>query len=419
MKKIILITLAASMIFFNACNKNETPNEQPEPVEPIEAPEPAKPIALTTKQSEKVAGDNTFSFNLFRQVATSDEKNNAFISPLSVTMALGMLYNGTSPDARAEMSEALGMNNFTDTEINEYYQTMSQALLKVDPLTALSIANSIWSEKTYPVKQTFIDINKKYFDAEVQSLDFKLKSTLDAINNWCAQKTNNKIESILDGIPDDAVMYLINAVYFKSKWQSQFDKKDTKKEDFTKEDGIRKQVEMMNQTAKLPYYEDEMLQCLEMPYGNGAFGMVAILPAQGTTVGDLVNYLDNDRWSDVISNLTERNVIVKFPRFKIECEFSLAQPVQNLGMQLIFQSGGNLNGIADDPRLRVFEIKHKTFVEVNEEGTEAAAVTSIGIDTTSYIPPAQFFANRPFLYLIKEKSTGAILFMGRMDEPKE
>ncbi|MCL2726923.1 MAG: serpin family protein [Bacteroidales bacterium] len=418
MKKVFSYLLLASLLFtLVSCNKSSAPEEQPDPNN--EQPEPAKPIELTTKQGQKVAGDNAFSFNLFRQVATSDDKTNAFISPLSVTMALGMLYNGTSPDARAEMAKALGMSNFTDTEINEYYQTMSQALLKVDPLTALAIANSIWSEKTYPVKQTFIDVNKKYFDAEVQSLDFKLKSTLDAINNWCAKKTNDKIKTILDEIPEEAVMYLINAVYFKSKWESPFEKKDTKKEDFTKEDGVRKQVDMMNQTVRFPYYQDEMLQCVEMPYGNGAFSMIAILPAQDKTVDDLVNYFDNDTWNGVISNLMERKVDVKFPRFKIECEFSLVQPIQNLGMQLIFRTGGNLNGIADDPQLCVSRIIHKTFVEVNEEGTEAAAVTAIEAVATSYTPPAQFFANRPFLYLIKEKSTGAILFMGRMDEPKE
>jgi len=294
-------------------------------------------------------------------------------------------------------------------------------LLKIDPLTALSIANSIWSEKTYPVKQTFMDINKQYYDAEVQSLDFSLKSTLDAINNWCAKKTNGKIESILDEIPSDAVMYLINAVYFKSKWLYQFDKKDTKTEEFTKENGARQNVAMMNQTAALSYYANEMLQCVEMPYGNGAFSMVAILPSESKTVDELVNYLDNDVWNTVLANMWETNVHVKFPRFKGECEFSLKEPIDDLGMHLIFQTGGNLNGIADDSRLYVSKIKHKTFVEVNEEGTEAAAVTAIEVSYTSIGPssPVPFFANRPFLYLIKEKSTGVILFIGRMDEPKE
>ncbi|MDR2586052.1 MAG: serpin family protein [Prevotellaceae bacterium] len=404
------LTLLLLLFSFESCSKSDSSHKQPDP---------AKPIVLTTKQGEKVAGDNVFSFNLFRQVATSDNKENAFISPLSVTMALGMLYNGTSPDAREEMANTLQMSNFSDTEINEYYQTMSKALLKVDPLTSMAIANSIWSEKTYPVKQSFVDVNKKYFDAEVQSLDFKLKSTLDAINKRCKKKTNDKIIKILDDIPGDAIMYLINAVYFKSKWQSEFDKKDTKREDFTREGGVRQQVDMMNQTATFPYYEDNDLQVIEMPYGNGAFSMVAILPADGKTLDELVNTIDNDIWNNVLSNLRERKVQIKFPRFKIECEFSLVNPIKNMGMQLIFKTGGNLNGIADDPRLFVSEIKHKTFVEVNEEGTEAAAVTAIEMRLASIGPSSQpqFFANRPFLYLIKEKSTGAILFIGRMDKP--
>ena len=384
------------------------------------ANEQAKPIVLTTKQGEKVASDNAFSFNLFKEVATSKDKNNAFISPLSVTMALGMLYNGTSPDARTEMAIALGMKNFSDTEINEYYQTMSKALLKIDPLTTLSIANSIWSEKNFQVKQSFIDINKKYFDAEVQSLDFGLKSTLDAINKWCAKKTNNKIDKILDEIPGDAVMYLINAVYFKSKWQSPFDKKNTTNEEFTTESGARKSVAMMNQTTTLPYYSDEMMQCVEMPYGNQAFSMVVILPAGSKTIDEVVSYLDNNVWNMVLDGLRERNVYVKLPRFKQEYEISLVNAVESLGMYLIFQDGGNLNGIADDPRLCVSKIKHKTFVEVNEEGTEAAAVTAVEIGPTSVGPSTSvlFFANRPFIYLIKEKSTGAVLFIGRMDKPQ-
>jgi len=307
------------------------------------------------------------------------------------------------------------MKNFSDTEINEYYQIMSQALLKIDPLTKLSIANSIWTEKSYPIKQPFIEINKKYYDAEVQSLDFKLKSTLDAINKWCATKTNNKIMKILDEIQDDAIMYLINALYFKSQWKLPFDKKQTQNEAFFMENGTQKNVPMMNQTEVFPYYSNDILQCIEMPYGNEAFSMVVLLPAEDKTVGDVVNYLDNNVWNNIVSNLHNSRILVKFPRFRQECEFSLADPIYNMGMHLIFRQGGNLSGIADDPRLVVFEIKHKTFVEVNEEGTEAAAVTSVGIMPTS-MPPS-FVANRPFVYLIKERSTGAILFIGRMDNP--
>ncbi|MCL1973426.1 MAG: serpin family protein [Bacteroidetes bacterium] len=398
----------AGMLLLN-CNKNNTPD-----------PGPAKPIVLTTKQSEKLSGDNTFAFNLFREVATSDDKENALISPLSVTIALAMLYNGTSPDARDEMATVLGMSDFSDTEINEYYQKMVQALLKIDRQTTLALANSIWSEKTFSVKQTFIDVNKKYYDAEVQSLNFSLQSTLDAINKWCAKKTNNKIPTILEEIPHDAVMYLINAVYFKSQWKFPFKQENTKKESFSVENGSGQLVEMMNQTETFLYYEDDRLQCLEMPYGNQAFSMVALLPAQSQTLDDLVDYVDNDVWNNILTNLWSCRVQVKFPRFKQECTFKLNDPIANLGMKLIFQTGGNLNGIAENPNLYVSRVLHKTFVEVNEKGTEAAAVTAIEMRkamSPGSIKTPTFYADRPFIYLIKEKSTGAILFMGRMDRP--
>jgi len=412
MKKIILYTVAASIICCNyACNKEDTPDVQP-----------AKPIELTVKQSEKTDADNRFAFNMFREVSEMNGAN-TFFSPLSLNMALGMLYNGASGDTRAEMAEVLGMAGFTDTEINEYYQKISEALLKIDPLTEIGIANSIWYRDGFPVKQSFIDINKKYFDAEVKALDFSKPDAADIINKWCAEKTKDRIKEIIDNpIPDEIVMYLINALYFKSKWQFEFDKENTKQEDFTKADHQKMKVNMMEQSAELPYYADQYLQCVEMPYGNQAFSMVAILPANDMDIDHLVEYLDYVQWQNIVNNLHEQNVWLKLPRFKIECELPLNEPVYHAGMRLIFDKElADFNNISDVP-LVVSNIKQKTFVEVNEEGTEAAAVTVIGIETTTIgIGPAviPFFANRPFLYLIKEKSTGVILFIGRMDEPKE
>ena len=409
MKKIILYAVTASIICsIYACNKDDAGKED----------KPFEFIELTAKQAEKVSADNRFSFKMFKEVS----EENTFFSPFSLNMALGMLYNGTSGDTRTEMAEALGMAGLTEAEINEYYQKISQALLKIDPLTDMSIANSIWYRSGFPVKKPFIDLNKNYFDAEVRDLDFNRNDAADIINKWCAEKTKDRIKGIIASpIPDEIVMYLINALYFKSQWQFQFDKAYTKQEDFATA-GNPTTVNMMTQTSNLPYYSDQYLQCVEIPYGNQAFSMVAILPAHDSSIDQLIEYLDYTVWENIVKNMHEQNVWLKLPRFKIECDIPLNDPVINAGMQLIFDKDlADLSNISD-VHLFVSNIKQKTFVEVNEEGTEAAAVTVIGFGSTSSgggnmsIP---FFANRPFLYLIKEKSTGAILFIGRMDEPKE
>ena len=409
MKKVIIFAVAAS---FMCCNKEDAPKEDVKPFEPI---------VLTAKQAAIAKVDNRFSFKMFQEVSSSNGAN-TFFSPLSLNMALGMAYNGASGDTRVEMADALGMADFTDTEINEYYQKMSQALLNIDPLTEIGIANSIWYRTGFPVKKPFIDINREYFDAAVRELDFSRSDATDIINKWCADKTKDRIKEIIAGpIPGEVMMYLINALYFKSKWQFEFDKANTTSEDFTKADKQTKKVNMMTQTTALPYYADQHLQCVEMPYGNQAFSMVAILPANDMDIDQLIDYLDDTVWENIVDNMREQNVWVKLPRFKIECELPLNDPVKNAGMERIFDGNfAEFENISDVP-LFVSNIKQKTFVEVNEEGTEAAAVTVIEFAFTSAGPGTgiPFFANRPFLYLIKEKSTGVILFIGRMDEPKE
>ena len=390
------------------------PGEDPETTEPVVIP-PADPITLTPMQGEKSNADNCFAFKMFKEVSTS--KPNMFFSPLSLNVALGMLHNGASGETRAEMAEVLGMGDFTETEINEYYQKMMQALLEIDTLTEIGIANSIWHRSNFPVKQPFIDVNKQYFDAMVQALDFSDPDAANIINDWCAEKTKNKIKSIVNPpIPDAVVMYLMNALYFKSKWQHPFDKKYVKQDEFSTTGNTKVKANMMEQTTYIPYYADEQVQCVELPYGNQAFSMVVVLPANHMDIEQLIQYLDNDTWQNIVTRFYTTEIKVKLPRFKIECTLPLKEPVMNVGMKQIF--GGGLDRISD-AGISVSNILQKTFVEVNEEGTEAAAVTVIAIATSVPPPPVPFFANRPFLYLIKEKSTGVILFVGRMDEPEE
>jgi serpin B len=213
--------------------------------------EPAKPIQLTTKQAERASLDNRFSFTMFQNVATNA---NTFFSPLSLNMALGMLYNGASGNTRAEMAEVFGVTDFTDEEFNEYYRKISEDLQHVDPLTEISLANSIWYRTGFSIKQSFLDVNRQYFDAQVNDLNFSDSKAADIINNWCAKKTKNRITEIVDNpIGDDVVMYLINAIYFKSRWQFAFEKSNSKESDFTLENGEKKKVTLMEQTTDLPY----------------------------------------------------------------------------------------------------------------------------------------------------------------------
>ncbi len=216
-------------------------------------------------------------------------------------------------------------------------------------------------------------------------------------------------------------MYLTNAVYFKGQWKFEFDKADTRNADFHLAGGPTKSVRMMSQEADLPYYGDETLRCVDLPYGNGAFSMMVMMPAaEDGSLDDLLAALDADTYNRAVDGLYETGVLLKLPRWKQECDFPLNEAVANLGIRQIFGEG-SLGGISDDSRLAVSNIRQKTFVEVNEEGTEAAAVTVVEVGITSVGPgggPMPFIADRPFLYLIRERSTGAILFIGRMDEPK-
>ena len=369
----------------------------------------ALPIKLTAKQNERAKADNSFAFKMFREVS-KQEGNNTFFSPLSLNMAMGMLYNGASGDTRNEIVEALGITDFSEIEINEYYQKISQSLLEVDPTTDIAIANSIWYRDNFSVKKHFVEIGKEYFDAEVQSLNFSNSGVANTINNWCAEKTNNRIKNLIDSaLYPDMMMYLVNALYFKSQWQMdvKFDKEKTKLDNFTKTDSKTKKVNLMEQTSSLNYFADENLQCVEMDYGNRAFSMIAILPAKNMNINNLIDYLDSEKLQNAVKNMSWQKVWLKFPRFKIECNFSLAQPIRDLGMRQMF-SGGFAN--ISNENLWVSNIIQKTFVEVNEEGTEAAAATSIIMigfaGNPKKIEPVRFFADRPFVYLIREKSTG-------------
>ncbi|HEY5507998.1 MAG TPA: serpin family protein, partial [Paludibacter sp.] len=283
----------------------------------------------------------------------------------------------------------------------------------IDPTTKLSIANSLWYRTGFPVKSDFLQINSDYFNAYVRELDFSQAWAKDTINNWCSMKTNKLIPSIIDNISSDMRMYLINAVYFKGIWRQRFETKNTVEANFTNELGTVAKVNMMSQTDIFAYAQDNYAKYLDMPYGNKAFSMTIILPNEEKSTSDVLNFLTPANWNNALSAMNKGEVMVKIPRFKVENKFKLNNVLKSMGINLAFLDLADFSKMSVKP-LMISEVLHKTYVVVNEEGTEAAAVTSVGMMTNSMPVVKEFIVNKPFLYLIREKSTGVILFIGKM-----
>jgi len=375
----------------------------------------AEPIHLKVGMEKRVAQDNEFAWDLFKQVLDNTKEPNTFISPLSVSIALGMTWNGADSITKAEMESTLKMKKMSEDEINEYYQIMQNSLVKIDPSTKLIIANSIWYKKGYPIYESFLDVNKKYFNAEVTALDFSDPKSLDIINNWCSEKTNGLIKDPLDRIPADAIMYLINAIYFKGIWSSEFKESDTLEKDFVTSSGKTNKVDMMQQEQTFNYFEDDQAQYLDMPYGNKAFSMTVILPKQKNTIESYLKDFDADKWNEIVENLTPREVQVYFPKFKVQSKLELRDVLAIMGMPSAFSGEANFSRMSKGDLL-ISRVIHSTYCDVNEKGTEAAAVTIIEMKEMAMPENPVFYANRPFIFLIREKSTGVILFMGKMGE---
>jgi serpin B len=382
----------------------------------IPVPVDAKSIVLKVGMEKRVTQDNEFAFDLLTKTITSSGETNVFISPLSVSIALGMAWNGANGDTKTEMETALKMSGMSVDDINSYYQTMQSTLPILDPTTKLSIANSLWYQTEFTVKPEFLKVNADYFNAYIKELDFSQSWAMDTINNWCVRKTNNLIKNPLDRIPSNAVMYLVNAIYFKGIWRKHFETKNTNEANFTNESGNVVNVNMMYQKDTFDYVQDDYAGYIDMPYGNKAFCMTVILPNEGKTTADVLSQLTTANWNNRLQSMASRDVEVHLPRFSTQNKFLLNDPLTSMGMNLAFTDNADFTNIAD-AKLKISEVLHDSYVEVTEEGTEASAVTIIGIIATvarQPLPTVIFNVNKPFLFVIREKSTGVILFIGKM-----
>lgn len=406
MKTKIAAALLVLIMMIAGCSGNLNP-----------APDP-QDIVMTPKSLQLVSADNTFTFSLLNKIPDSGG-HNVMVSPLSISLALSMTLNGAEGSTKADMISALGLNDLSVEEINQIYSDLITALKKADSRVVMNIANSIWIRKSFTVLEPFITANQHYYDARIESLDFN-QAGLNTINSWVNEKTNSKIPKILDQISSEEVMFLINAIYFNGKWQIQFEKSKTQDGAFSLGAGGSVNVPLMKVKDQYGYSEQSGYEALKMPYGRGKFGMIILLPDVGKTPDQIVKQITPSAWTNLKTALaTPLKVDVWLPRFKFSWESDLNDLLSSLGMSVAFTPDqADFSKINSGGHLFISKVKHKTFIDVNEEGTEAAAVTSVSIGVTSVGPGGlEFHVTRPFLFFITEEDTGAILFAGKVENP--
>jgi len=370
------------------------------------------------KSAEVIETNNEFGLELLRTVFDATDAPNVMISPASVSIALGMAYNGAEDTTRDAFEEVLNYEGLTRDEVNEITKELIHVLLTNVNGNLLEIANSMWYDEGFPVEPEFISLNSHYYDAEVNEIDFGGADAVTAINDWVNDKTHGKIEEIIDAIDPAVMMILINAIYFNCVWEVEFDPDNTQQANFYNEDGsLFGKVDMMELESSFKVASNTSFSAVELPYKNGKFSMFLFLPTEESSVDQLVQELDGATWKNWIDSFTEQeDFTVYMPRFEFEFERSMAEDLKGMGLDIAFTEHADFSGISPID-LYIADVIHKTYIKVNEEGTEAAAVTAIVMETTSIGPVSQIRLDRPFLFAITEKSSKSILFMGKVAEP--
>ena len=408
MKTLLTLLFAFCFLVFFSCQKDDSLPDEPGVIE------------LDAKSAQLVEAENKFGFELFREIYAYDtEAVNTMVSPLSVSLALAMTYNGANSETKTAVEKTLKVYGLTTDDINQSYKSLVSALKSLDPKVLLEIANAIYYRQDFSVESDFISTNRNYYNAEVEELDFTSPQALITINNWVAEKTNDKIKSIIKEIRPTHVMFLLNAIYFKGIWQNEFDEDNTSEMPFYTEGGKTVQIPTMSKSDAVAFTQNNTFSAIELPYGTGSYNMYVFLPHDNKTLQDIVDELNEDSWSAWLENFSEKvNVDIYLPRLKYEYEIKLNDPLSSMGMGIAFGGNADFTGINREGGLYIDYVKHKTFIEVNEEGTEAAAVTVVAVNKLSATQNILFHAKRPFFYAITEKSTGAVLFMGTVKNPK-
>ena len=386
------------------------------------SPSPARTIVMDENNDTKSllaisAASNTFGLKLLKKIVDEEPGKNIFISPMSISMALAMTLNGAEGETKKAMLKTLEFSEIDLAGMNRQFKERIRMLKNLDPAVKLQIANSIWYRSDFQIEKQFIKVNQDNFDARISGVDFRDAGTVNLINSWVADHTNQKITKIVKRIDPLDFMYLINAVYFKGNWTHSFNPESTKEDFFNLPDGTKKPCKMMSKKEKFKYFEDDRIQAIELPYGKELFSMVVILPRENVGLDSLITNLNLNLWDTWNKQLSKNEVLLRIPKFKLEFDKSLKKTLASLGMGVAFSGDANFKKMTRQHKLLISEVKHKTFIDVNEEGTEAAAVTSVRMMLASVRTNFIMFVNRPFLFAIKENRTGQILFLGKIVDP--
>lgn len=424
-KFLIAALLLGSML--GACSSSESIEEAGEP-KYVNMYQEVKPVRLTAEQTVFANDNNAFTLNFFQSLNGKMKNRSIVCSPLSITYVLSMVNDGATGITEQELERTLGFHKGGIQAVNDYCKNLIDNLPHVDEKVQLNIANAIFVNDKYQLKKQFQQDMANYYDAKAEALDFSSPSTLDRINGWCDEKTRGMIPTILERVDPRTVSYLLNAIYFKAEWASMFEKNETREEVFTTPDGETR-VPLMHQNVYMNYLRNDQYAAVSIPYGNGQWMMTVMLPEDGKTTDDVISSLAASGWStDFLKNpLREARgyeVDLKLPRFETAFDTDdaggLIELLKGMGIRRAFDgNSAEIPNMCENGDLYISMMKQKAKIKVNEEGSEAAAVTIAGLNFLSAVadtqepPKATFHANRPFVYVIHEQSSGVILFVGK------
>ncbi|MBP1721772.1 MAG: proteinase inhibitor serpin [Deltaproteobacteria bacterium] len=386
------------------------------PGKPVETGSPADTATV-------VAGNTRFALDLYNRLRTAE--GNLFLSPYSISAALAMTCAGARGTTEKQMAETLHF--MPDGQMLHPAFSSLQSQLKQEQEKGqikLSIANALWVEKGFSLLKNFTDLTGRYYEASVNRVGFKNETERARlqINAWVEDKTKNKIQELIKpGVLDSLTrLVLTNAIYFKGNWARRFKKDRTREEQFWMEPGTAVMVPMMNGQDEFGYLEDEMLQALELPYAGDSLSMIVLLPRSIDGLGAIEDTLAADTLTARLDAIRKREVRVSLPKFTMTSQFELARTLGSMGMPEAFSGAADFSGMTGGRDLFISAVVHKAFVDVNEEGTEAAAATGVAMRLTAApVSPPVFRADHPFIFLIRHNPSGSILFLGRLTRPAE